>query len=206
MPCTASYVPSTQLLRLSKSSAVPLVAATTSASLSAATRFHKVHTGPHYQRLKSKPTQTDDEEESYIIDIERAPEPDIDFSGTAEGNSFLFNEKKGGALSELDADALTLWRQTRTMFPPIVTGAWDANTKYTDNNPWGAIYNMFFVRVPVLVGLAVYLKNLLVDGHGFVVNFGYNVGGNMVVSPLLVLGVAYLMLGPLLVQKDEDEE
>lgn len=194
--CTASY---TTLLPRS----VPPVVVTITKSAHPS-HSRKCSNQPILGLLKSKITD-DDTDESYVIDIELAPEPDIDFSGTAEGNSFLFNDRDG-TVSDLDADALTLWQQMRTILPSIITGAWDANIKYTDENPWGAIYNMLFVRIPVLVALAVYLKNLIVDHHGFVVNFGYNVNEDMVVSPLLVIGVAYLMLGPLLVQTSGDED
>mmetsp|Transcript_51976 Transcript_51976/g.62524 ORF Transcript_51976/g.62524 Transcript_51976/m.62524 type:complete len:193 (-) Transcript_51976:38-616(-) len=93
---------------------------------------------------------------------------------------------------------LHFWRRTKSTFPRIVTGAWRESTG--EENPIGALYNMVFVRMPVLCALGVYLRNCSV-GHPLVVDLG---NGPFEISPLVVVGVLFLILGPSFIENEGD--
>lgn len=95
---------------------------------------------------------------------------------------------------------LHFWRQTKSILPQIVTGAWRNTTG--EENPIGALYNLLFVRVPVLCASAVYVRNSL-TGHPLVVDLG---NGAFEMSPFAVFGVLFIILGPPWAPDDVSDE
>jgi hypothetical protein len=89
-----------------------------------------------------------------IIDVDLLPAP-INFSR----DSILFGRKPSTLKRN---EALTLWKNIKTTFPKIVTGARTSTT--ADENPIGGMYNMIFVRIPVILAALTYGKNL-VENH-----------------------------------------
>jgi hypothetical protein len=85
-------------------------------------------------------------------------------------------------------NALRLWKTLKERLPFVVTGARKPNT--ADDNPIGALYNIVFVRLPVIVAGVVYGKNL-VEGHPLIVDVG---DGPFTVNSLIVLAVFYVIL------------
>lgn len=85
-------------------------------------------------------------------------------------------------------NALRLWVNLKGTLPFVFTGAREPDTG--DDNPIGAIYNIIFVRVPVIVAGLVYGKNQI-EGHPLVVDFG---DGPLAMNPLVVLGVMFFIL------------
>jgi hypothetical protein len=85
---------------------------------------------------------------------------------------------------------LLLWQETKTILPSFVTGAWDE--KDGDRHPVEHLYNLVFVRLPVILMGAVYLNNLL-HGHGLYMNFGHG-NAPFEVPAAIVFGVIYVIL------------
>jgi hypothetical protein len=85
-------------------------------------------------------------------------------------------------------NTLRLWKALKENLPFVVTGARTPNT--ADDNPIGGIYNILFVRLPVVVAGLVYGKNLA-EGHPLIVDVG---DGPFSVSPLIVLAVFFVIL------------
>ena len=83
---------------------------------------------------------------------------------------------------------LRLWKTLKDRLPFVVTGARSATT--ADDNPIGAIYNIVFVRLPVIAAGLLYGKNL-VEGHPLVIDIGE---GPFIVNPLAVLAVLFVIL------------
>ena len=75
------------------------------------------------------------------------------------------------------------------MLPPLVTGASEANSG--DKDPFGSLYNLFFVRLPTCIIGIVYILNL-VHGHPLMMDpFGT---GAFEVSPIVVLAALWAIL------------
>lgn len=91
-----------------------------------------------------------------------------------------------------DNEVLNLWKTCRDLLPAVVTGAWPwRSTHVADANPMGALYNIVFVRMPVIgVGIG-YIQQSLIQGHPLVVDVGQ---GPFEMSPLIVLSVLALVL------------
>jgi hypothetical protein len=87
-----------------------------------------------------------------------------------------------------NSNLLRFWRAAKNCLPFVITGARSNDTG--DDNPVGAIYNAFFVRLPALIAGFIYSKNLM-DGKPLVVDFGE---GPLTLPPLIVLGVLCLLL------------
>jgi hypothetical protein len=85
-------------------------------------------------------------------------------------------------------NALRLWKTLKDKLPFVVTGARTPTT--ADDNPIGALYNIVFVRLPVIVAGLVYGKNL-VEGHPLIVDVG---DGPFTVNTLIVLAVFFVIL------------
>lgn len=85
-------------------------------------------------------------------------------------------------------NALRLWRHLKSTLPPLITGAYRKTT--ADENPIGALFNMLFIRMPILAAGVLYIVNQ-VNGHPLVMDVG---SGPFEVNPVLVAGVLYLML------------
>jgi len=107
--------------------------------------------------------------------------------------SILFGENPS---TKKNNSVLRLWRQMKATLPKIVTGAWNDNCG--EDNPAGALYNLAFVRLPVIGAFLVYVKNNA-TGHPLIVDIG---NGPFEMSPVAVIGVLVLMLGPVLVESE----
>ena len=91
----------------------------------------------------------------------------------------------------LRSSMLTTWRAIKTVAPPVVTGAYDSDTG--DGNPFEAMYNLVFVRMPTLVvGLMYYLR--LSRGEPEVImDLGM---GQFALSPVVVITAMFFILRP----------
>ena len=84
---------------------------------------------------------------------------------------------------------LALWSGAKSVLPPLVTGASEANSG--DKDPFGSLYNLFFVRLPTCFIGIVYILNL-VHGHPLMMDpFGT---GAFEVSPIVVLAALWAIL------------
>lgn len=99
--------------------------------------------------------------------------------------SILFGDRPA---TQKNNNALRLWRKVKSSLPPVVTGAYKKTT--ADANPMGALFNMLFIRIPILAAGILYVVNLA-TGHPLIMDVGY---GPFEVSPIIVGGVLYLML------------
>lgn len=100
-------------------------------------------------------------------------------------NSVLFGENPPTQRSN---GPLWLWQGAKKVFPPFVTGAWEESKG--DKKPVEHLYNLLFVRMPVVLVGILYLRNLI-SGHPLIMNYG---DGFFTVPPLVVLGVFMLIL------------
>jgi hypothetical protein len=85
-------------------------------------------------------------------------------------------------------DFLTTWKTIKATLPDVVTGARAATT--ADDNPFGGMYNMIFVRIPVLLAAVVYSINL-VENHPLIIDVG---SGPFTVNPFLAVTLFYFIL------------
>lgn len=85
-------------------------------------------------------------------------------------------------------NALRLWKSLKGTLPFVFTGARQPDT--ADDNPIGGIYNVIFVRLPVILAGLIYGKNEI-EGHPLVVDFG---DGPFAMNPLVVLGILFFIL------------
>jgi len=139
-------------------------------------------------------------EKEPLEDMDELTPPEINLTVFQGSSSTLFDENP---VTKANNGPLTLWKETKSLLPPIITGAW-GDTRLADNNPVGALYNMMFVRLPTFGMFGVYAKNLF-SGHPLIMDFGY---GPFQVSPIIVLCTMFLILGPgpqILSNKDPDE-
>ena len=130
---------------------------------------------------------SDDKEEKFILqndcdslDADLLPAPI-----NIRKESILFGENPATMDNN---NVLRLWKVLKQCLPFVVTGARTPTT--ADDNPVGAIYNVVFVRVPVIMAGLVYGKNLA-EGHPLIVDFGE---GSFVMSPLVVLALLFVIL------------
>ena len=93
----------------------------------------------------------------------------------------------------VDTVALRLWRTCKNQLPFVVTGARTAS-RTADENPIGGIYNIVFVRLPTIVAGFIYAKNLLLDGHGMIVDLGFGGAGPFELPPIIVGAALYVIL------------
>uniref|UniRef100_A0A7S2SB67 Uncharacterized protein n=1 Tax=Eucampia antarctica TaxID=49252 RepID=A0A7S2SB67_9STRA len=111
--------------------------------------------------------------------------------------SILFGEKPQ---TKRNNSLLTLWKTTRNNLPKFVTGAWREDTG--DDNPLGALYNMAFVRLPIILAFTGYVKNNM-DGHPLYVDFG---NGPFEFIPIAAAALLILMMGPGFIIENENVE
>jgi hypothetical protein len=103
-------------------------------------------------------------------------------------DSILFSENPSTKRNDA---ALDIWILFKDKLPAVFTGAWPwRSTQVADGNPIGALYNIAFVRLPVIGVAAVYIQNLL-QAHPLVMDIGQ---GAFEVSPFVVLSVLALIL------------
>mmetsp|Transcript_24947 Transcript_24947/g.61373 ORF Transcript_24947/g.61373 Transcript_24947/m.61373 type:complete len:192 (-) Transcript_24947:395-970(-) len=91
-----------------------------------------------------------------------------------------------------DNEVLDLWITCKERLPAVITGAWPWRpTQVADADPMGALYNIAFVRMPVIgVGIG-YIQQALIQGHPLMVDVGQ---GPFEISPLIVLSVLAFVL------------
>eukprot|EP00980_Cylindrotheca_fusiformis_P020092 scaffold7169_cov107-Cylindrotheca_fusiformis.AAC.1 len=106
-------------------------------------------------------------------------------------DSILFSENPSTRRNDA---ALKVWDSCQDKLPPIMTGAWPWRRRQRrggiEKNPLGALYNMTFVRMPVIGIAVVYIQNLL-HGHPLIMDMGH---GPFEVSPFAVLSILALIL------------
>ena len=73
---------------------------------------------------------------------------------------------------------LSLWRAVRAKAPPLLTGAVGAHDG--DDDPAAALFNMFLIRMPFLLGVGVFGANVLLGG-------GVDAGGRMATTAAIRL-------------------
>lgn len=118
-----------------------------------------------------------------LDELDELSPPSISFTK----NSILFGEKPP---TEANNAPLLLWRETKSILPSFVTGAW--NERDGDREPVEYLYNLFFIRLPVVLMGIVYINNLL-HGHGLFMNFGHG-SSTFEVPSVIVFGVIYVIL------------
>jgi hypothetical protein len=108
-------------------------------------------------------------------------------------NSILFSDNP--STRRRNNPVLDVWRFCRTYLPAVVTGAWPwRDGDRMDGEPVASLYNMAFVRIPAVCVGVVYWKNLLLDGHDLVMDFGLIGDGPQVMNPILVMVVLCFIL------------
>ena len=100
-------------------------------------------------------------------------------------NSVLFGENPP---AQRRIWPLWLWQGAKTVLPQFVTGAWEEGKG--DKKPVEHLYNLLFVRMPVVLVGILYIRNLIL-GHQLGMNYG---DGFFAVPPLVALGVFLLIL------------
>jgi hypothetical protein len=99
-----------------------------------------------------------------------------------------------------------LWILCQHYFPRIVHGGPRNNRSSSSSStslipfendsghpPIAYLYNMFFVRIPIIMTGIFYLYQLY-HGHPFVCDFGFYGKGPFEVPPYIVLGILYVLL------------
>ena len=99
--------------------------------------------------------------------------------------SLLFDETSA---TKKNNNVLRFWQFCKQKLPRLVHGAREATT--ADDNPIGALYNMAFVRIPVIATGMIYGINLA-NGHPLVMDFG---DGPFEMNPILVAAMLYILL------------
>eukprot|EP00548_Thalassiothrix_antarctica_P002446 CAMPEP_0194144096 /NCGR_PEP_ID=MMETSP0152-20130528/13175_1 /TAXON_ID=1049557 /ORGANISM="Thalassiothrix antarctica, Strain L6-D1" /LENGTH=194 /DNA_ID=CAMNT_0038843787 /DNA_START=50 /DNA_END=634 /DNA_ORIENTATION=+ len=117
----------------------------------------------------------------YVIDSGLIPPPI-----NIKKESILFDDSSATADNN---NALKIWKGMKARFPRVLTGA--SSSEIGNDNPIGAIYNTLFVRMPVVLSGILYSKNLFIDGHPLVVDFGE---GPITMNPLIVFAFLYVFL------------
>mmetsp|Transcript_17556 Transcript_17556/g.37987 ORF Transcript_17556/g.37987 Transcript_17556/m.37987 type:complete len:171 (-) Transcript_17556:129-641(-) len=121
-------------------------------------------------------------DENYDSELDDLTPPSISFTR----NSILFGDN---APTQRNNAPLRFWQGTKSVLPPIVTGAWDDEGK-GDKKPVEHLYNLLFVRMPTICCLVVYTRNILM-GHPLVIDFG---DGMLEVPPIIVFGLILAIL------------
>ena len=112
-------------------------------------------------------------------------------------NSILFDENPQTKRNNI---ILNVWKSTRRNVPKFITGAW-YDDRTLDDNPMGALYNMAFVRLPILLAYTGYLKNTFLDNHPIFIDFG---NGPFLFHPIAATALLILMLGPCFIVKNKN--
>ena len=86
---------------------------------------------------------------------------------------------------------MPIWKSVKSTLPAVITGARLSSTG--DENPAGALYNTFFVRIPTIAVGIFYSKMLLQYGDEFIMsaNLGF---GPFVVPPISIAICLVLIL------------
>mmetsp|Transcript_37682 Transcript_37682/g.53139 ORF Transcript_37682/g.53139 Transcript_37682/m.53139 type:complete len:174 (-) Transcript_37682:70-591(-) len=99
--------------------------------------------------------------------------------------SILFGDSPS---TKRNNNAIRLWNIAKSSLPRIMTGARTPTTG--DDNPMGALYNIIFVRLPIIAAGFIYVYNLF-HGHGLVIDLGQ---GPLTVNPLIAFCLWVLLL------------
>ena len=127
--------------------------------------------------------QSENNNDNDNIELDELSRPSISFSK----HSILFDED---APTEKNNLPLLLWQETKAILPNFVTGAYGESDG--DRDPVEYLYNLLFVRLPVVLMGIVYVNNLL-HGHGLYINFGHATAP-FEVPFIIVFGVIYVIL------------
>ena len=84
---------------------------------------------------------------------------------------------------------LKIWKQTKAVLPPFVTG--DHKGQRGDRSPLAALYNMFFVRIPIIATGLFYASKLSDPSWALICDLGF---GQFEVPPTLVALAILVML------------
>jgi hypothetical protein len=123
-----------------------------------------------------------DGEDCLDDELDELSPPSISFTR----NSILFGKDPPTQKNNMP---LMLWQETKSVLPKFVTGAWEEGKG--DREPLEHLYNLIFVRIPVVLMGMLYVNNL-VHGHPLYMNFG---GGNTFEVPsVVVFGIIYVIL------------
>lgn len=123
--------------------------------------------------------------ESYLNYLDDLTPPPLNL----KRESILFSPSPS---TKSDNEVLKLWKACKDTLPAVVTGVWPWRpTQVADENPVGALYNIAFVRMPVIGVGIFYIKHTLIQGHPLVMDMGQ---GPFEMSPLVVLSVLALVL------------
>eukprot|EP00529_Nitzschia_sp_RCC80_P027971 CAMPEP_0113475258 /NCGR_PEP_ID=MMETSP0014_2-20120614/19023_1 /TAXON_ID=2857 /ORGANISM="Nitzschia sp." /LENGTH=252 /DNA_ID=CAMNT_0000368163 /DNA_START=211 /DNA_END=969 /DNA_ORIENTATION=- /assembly_acc=CAM_ASM_000159 len=131
-----------------------------------------------------------DDEDSYSSYLDDLTPPPVNFARS----SILFSDDP--STKARNNKVLDVWRFCRRYLPPVFTGVWpyraERAIQTTDADPVDAMYNMVFVRTPVVVVCVTYLYQTFVEHHGLVMDLGYT--GPTEINPILVLFVLAVIL------------
>jgi hypothetical protein len=135
----------------------------------------------HHQETTTSSSKNSEGNYDYIDDL---TPPAINL----KRDSILFSENPS---TQRNNSALDLWLACKTDLPAVFTGAWPwRDSNLANDNPGGALYNIAFVRMPVILVGLVYGKNLF-QGHPLIMDIG---DGPFEMSPLIVIAVLALIL------------
>lgn len=131
--------------------------------------------------------QTKSEEQSitenYLDDLTPPP---INF----KRDSILFSENPS-TMARNNA-AKEFWELCRDQLPPVFTGVWPwRDSTIADKQPVSALYNMAFVRIPVIVLALAYTQHHVLEGNPLIMDMGE---GPWKVPPYVVYAVICLVL------------
>jgi len=161
------------------------------------------HRRQHHHRLEQTNNNNNNDEDEEIYTLGEIPStPPLTTTATTPQLDDLtppaINLSRGSILFSPNPSTrrnntfLDVWRSCKTYLPPIVTGVWPwKDGDVADDNPIGGLYNIAFVRMPVILVGLVYGRNL-VEGHPLIMDIG---DGPFVVNPLVVVAVLGFMLG-----------
>eukprot|EP00529_Nitzschia_sp_RCC80_P027431 CAMPEP_0113464992 /NCGR_PEP_ID=MMETSP0014_2-20120614/13498_1 /TAXON_ID=2857 /ORGANISM="Nitzschia sp." /LENGTH=247 /DNA_ID=CAMNT_0000357113 /DNA_START=269 /DNA_END=1012 /DNA_ORIENTATION=- /assembly_acc=CAM_ASM_000159 len=138
----------------------------------------------------SKEDDRKGKDDSYYSYLDDLTPPPVNFARS----SILFSDNP--STKARNNKVLDVWKFCRRYLPPVFTGVWpyraERAIQTTDANPVGALYNMVFVRTPVVVVCVTYMYQTFVEHHGLVMDLGYT--GPTEINPLLVLFVLAVIL------------
>ena len=84
---------------------------------------------------------------------------------------------------------LKIWKKTKAVLPPFVTG--DHKGQRGDSSPLAALYNMVFVRIPIIATGLFYASKLSDPSWALICDLGF---GQFEVPPTLVALAILVML------------
>jgi hypothetical protein len=139
--------------------------------------------------LRSNP-QEDDEGNLEIDKEDGLPEELAQPFFALQRKSLLFDDDDKSSNGVADWP-VRLWQGAITRLPQVVTGAQNqGDNNNTSQEALGRLYNVIFVRLPILCAGLVYGTNEA-TGHPLVVDVGQ---GPFEISPLVVGGLFWLLL------------